>query len=175
MSNASVYLWRTAFKLTVLSAFGLASAQASVIFNFAYSYAGVTSSGQFVTTDNLNGTFLVTGVSGERNGVVIASLLPVGTGGLTSNLLYPANAIPVDFPGVSYQLTDGMQINLYNSPSQGNVREYVNFNTELPVGGAFALVLTEQAVPEPLTSGLVGAGLLVLLFARLRARDPRVD
>lgn len=148
---------------------------ASPMFGFSYSYSGVSASGIFTTTDNLNGSFTVTDISGERNGVAIDTLLPIGSGGVTDNLLFPADAVVVNFPGISFSLADGTDINLYASNVfPGTVREYVNFFDELPTDGGFLVAITRLAdssdVPEPLTLSLFAAGLVGVGSLRMRSR-----
>src|SRR2546423_3044520 len=56
-------------------------ASASLIWNWKYSGAGVVASGTFTTNDTPDGSgfYLITGITGTRNGETITSLQPTGT------------------------------------------------------------------------------------------------
>lgn len=89
------------------------SADAALI-NFYYTGTDVTASGQ-LTTDTEGTT--ITGISGERNGVAINSLLPPGSYPLevpNDNVFIPSN-LPafLTYNGLSYQTTEGSNYNLY--------------------------------------------------------------
>lgn len=64
---------------------------------FSYTGTGVSASGVLSTNDLSGGTYLINGISGQRNGEAILGLVPAGTiftpGGslFSDNLLYPVS------------------------------------------------------------------------------------
>ena len=129
---------KLASSLAVGAVLFASGAQASIVWQWSYSGAGVSASGTLTTTDSAdsNGFYSITGVSGEQNGVAITGLQPVGTA-IPGNEGYPVDdLISKDGPqltvnGFGFSLADGSYANPY----------YADFNS--PPG--YALVLTNPA------------------------------
>ena len=125
-------------------------------FSFSYIGTGISASGSMEATDLGSGQYLVTALSGSRNGVSILSLDQAGVFGSNDNLLNLGSTSLVSFSGISFQTVGGAQYNIYTS---GSDRETV---TGLDDGTAINFSLSPQAAPtpEPSTFILLGTGLL---------------
>jgi hypothetical protein len=153
----------------VLVLSSMAANATSLLWDFSYAGTGVTASGQLTTDSVLNGgAYLVTGISGQRNGESILALTPAGTvntsGGalFSNNLLYPAPPV-LDYAGITFQTLSGY-FNLCFAGSGCGSSGYQDINGQTL---AFTPVnLTVTQVPEPATLGLMGLGLLGLGLIR---------
>jgi hypothetical protein len=149
---------------------------------FNFSFAGNSSvtgipgtpfsgSGQFdAQATSTSGQFLITGVTGTTDGEAISSILSPGSYGFNDNFLFFSNgdsSASLDNAGVSYQLSNGVDVNLFlGVPSQ--------YQQTLFGFGSGGLVVEAQtspvsitpagvsAVPEPGTIALLGTGMLGL-------------
>ncbi len=149
------------------------SATASFADTFAWSYTGegVNASGTFTTDPISGGTYLITGITGQRNGEIITGL---STFGGADNLLFPVFAY-FDILGLSY-FADGVAYNLYGTgqfpgPGVGEVPielhlepDGQNINIEL----ATLTVTRLGEVPEPSSVLLVSSGLAAAAALRRR-------
>ncbi len=127
-------------------------------FDFSYSGDGVEASGILTTTDldPSTNTYTVTGISGERNGVLISGLLPPNTFPSdvlpNNNLLFQSSPF-LDIGGFSYS-AGSRYYNPYFSSSLSSYLEFANLpgttevGNNLPTSIAFSLQPT-QSVPEP--------------------------
>jgi PEP-CTERM motif len=140
-------------------------------FNFTISGSGIIASGVFITNPEVNGTFLVTGISGTQNGQVMTLLAPGGFAG-NDNLLYATPPL-LDFAGLSYDVA-GAQYNVqYNSPGHAPFVGYGDFPSN-PSAPWVPVNFTLTAVPEPSSMLLLGSGplgLVHLLRHRRRLRS----
>lgn len=151
-----------------------ASANASLIWAFDYTNGStVDVSGTLTTADTLSsGGYLVTGISGFRNGSdAITGLLPPPTfGGYGfDNLLLPGPGSLLDVGGLAFTTQSGGAFNIcgaspaypgYSCGSSG----YTEFN--MLTGAATLVNFTARQVPEPTTLSLLGLGLLAGLMRR---------
>ena len=150
----------------------MASSPVSAIqlYNFSYSGTGINATGTLTLGDpgTEPGSFLITGITGERNGVAISSLLdpgtfPVGTNPRTGNpltpndnLFFPNQDIQLTFAGLSFQTADGNKYNPFYDADLSSYRE-CSLNCEEISDVTF----TTTAVPEPASVlGLVAFGAL---------------
>lgn len=150
-------------------------ARASRLWSWSYYGDNIAASGTFTTVDSANpqGGYLITAVSGTRNGTAITGLQQTGTwipGNepyAVDNLIFPGPGPQLSKPGFGFALADGTYSNpfyadflptpayleFYSMPDSGS-------STELPV--TFAVT----AIPEPANFALVLAPLLLLFFSR---------
>jgi hypothetical protein len=145
---------------------------ASTLWNWRYSGSGITASGTFTTVDspNANGGYLITAITGTRNGVAITKLQPPGTSipgnepYLVDNLVFRGPGPQLTKGGLGFGTEDGNFSNPFFAdflPTPG----YLEFfstppftpgkpgpgDTELPVQFSATIVAT----PEPSTLVLV--------------------
>lgn len=134
-------------------------------FDFSFSGPSDSGSGVFTTTATATaGQYLITGISGISDGLAITSLLPVGTyppiaRPENDNLLYyPQNPSYLDLNGVSYQLSNGSDVNLFY------VEQYprsIAGNNEVATQlSSFTVTEPSSVTPEPSSFLLLGTGLL---------------
>ena len=152
----------------------MASSPVSAIqlYNFSYSGTGINATGTLTLGDpgTEPGSFLITGITGERNGVAISSLLdpgtfPVGTNPRTGNpltpndnLFFPEQDIKLTFAGFSFQTVDGNNYNAYYSSTASSYKEC---NTPTCAAEDPQVTFTSTAVPEPASVlGLLAFGAL---------------
>lgn len=164
--------------LLVFAAVLAQPASASTIWDWSYTGAGITANGTFTTlsTPEASGGYLITAVSGTRNGQRITGLQPPGTW-IPGNEPYAVDDLV--FAGPGPQLTHygfGFAISggTYSNPFYADFLpspEYLEFfsnpgvgHTELPV------VFSATPVPEPGTAALFVLALAGAATACLRAR-----
>ena len=154
----------------------------NTIFNFSFTEgrtdrgfsAPFSGSGQFDTqaTSTL-GQYQIVGVTGTTAGQTIAQLIASGGFGGNDNLLFYTNgsaSASLDFNGVSYQLANGFNTNLYlDTTSRSPVnREIVFFQQQSSPISITPVAIS--AVSEPATVALLGTGILGLAIG-LRRRS----
>jgi len=118
---------------------------------FNYSGSGFSGSGFFTATDQMNGSWLVTGVSGQQNTIPFSGVEALGTnpGYIYNNLVYVNSTPQLDLFGVLLSWNGG-DVNLgYDAGFNGG--SYVVWD---PAESAIAFQAT--LVPEPSTLALMG-------------------
>ena len=142
------------------------SVHASTLWSWDYSGDGITASGTLTTLDSpdAQGGYLITAITGARNGQTITALQPTGTwipGNepfAVDNLVFPGPGPQLTKAGFGFALADGTYSNPFYAdflPTPG----YLEFHsipdsdssTELDVSFSATLVST----PEPATFGLL--------------------
>jgi PEP-CTERM motif len=175
---------RTTVKMIAAAAalMTLAGPASAAVFDWSYtSDAGaVTSSGTFTAGENTTNIYgrdawVVTAITGSRNGVAITGLarvFPVAYGG-ADNYLYVSGQ-PFTYSGLSFGLADGTYVNLFNSYElhASNVAGTAN---ELITSATFSYAAAGApavgAVPEPAAWAMMILGFgLVGGTVRYRAR-----
>ncbi|MBV9222437.1 MAG: hypothetical protein JOY85_00290 [Acidobacteriaceae bacterium] len=159
-----------------------ATATASTLWQWEYSGSGITASGTFTTVESpdKNGGYLITSITGTRNGIIITGLQAPGTS-IPGNEPYTVDDLVFLGPGpqltsggFGFSTSDGTYANPFYArflPTPG----YLEFFSTPPfTGGTFGPGNSELPVqfsatpvptPEPATFGLV---LGALAWARVR-------
>lgn len=171
--------------LAILAMFAAVPATASTLWNWSYSGSGIDASGTFTTLESpdANGGYLITAITGTRNGEAITALQPPGTSipgnepFLVDDLVFQGPGPQLTSGGFGFATSAGNFSNPFYAsflPTPG----YLEFfskppftpgtpgseDSELPVKFTAIIVAT----PEPATFGLVFG---VLAFVRLRRRS----
>lgn len=96
---------------------GARSASAALLWNWSYSGSGINASGTFTTenTPDSDGFYLMTAITGTRNGQAIIGLQPTGTPIPGNEPFVVDNLIRLGFPqltgdGFGYQIADGSYV-----------------------------------------------------------------
>jgi hypothetical protein len=154
------------------------SASASLMWDWNYSGAGVVASGTFTTNDAPDGAgfYLITSITGTRNGETITGLQPTGTPIPGNEPFAVDNLVSLNGPqlthnGFGYAATRGNYANPFFADFLNPARylEFFSappFTSELPI--SFSATLT--AVPEPEMYALLLLGLGILAGSRCRKR-----
>jgi hypothetical protein len=152
-------------------------AQATLIWDWSYSASGISAGGTLTTVDaaDSDGFYLITGITGERNGVTITGLEPAGAAIPGNEPFAVDDLISAIGPqltgnGFGFSLADGDFANPFFA-SFLTPATYLEFfsapanpvaNTELPVS------FTAAVVPEPGTAALMVLGLGLVAASRSR-------
>jgi hypothetical protein len=176
------------FGLTFFAAIMLtmATATASTLWHWQYSGAGITATGTFTTVDSPdeNGGYLITGITGARNGIAITGLQPPGTSipgnepFTVDDLVFLDPGPQLTSGGFGFSMADGTYSNPFYAdflptPSYLEFFSTPPFTDGMPGPGSSELPVqfsaTPVSIPEPATSVLVLGGTLV--WARVRRQS----
>jgi PEP-CTERM motif len=122
--------------------------------------------GVFTATEVGNTTeYKVTKVTGTTDGQTISKALAVGAFGENDNLLFfnAANGTAtLDNSGVSYQLANGVDVNLFLSTTGTDAQQIFGFPGSLvsEEQTAAVTIAVPATVPEPGTLALLGTGII---------------
>ncbi len=164
MNSLTRALKKTALIGALLTALPAAFAD-PVLWNFSYATAdhSVSASGVLTTVDQGNGSFLVTGISGTRNGATITGL-EAQWAYLGDDNMLTAAAPQLTFAGISYDV-GADKFNVFFHPDMNIYREGTgSIRTDL---ASFTATMT-SAVPEPASWAMMGLGALGLAVVRRR-------
>lgn len=163
----------------------------ALLWNWSYSGTGITAGGTFTTDDTPDGSghYLISAITGSRNGIAITGLMPAGApipGNEPFNIdnLVSSGSEQLTGDGFGYQLADGNYVSPFfasflSPPGYLEVYSaapftpgFTNFgpeDSELPI--SFSAV----PVPEPVGLALLaaGGGVLGVLRRRTRAARPQ--
>ncbi len=119
-----------------------------------------------VTATKTAGKYKIVGVSGTTDGETISKLLSPGSFAFNDNLLFVANGVAsLDNSGVSYQLSNGVDANIFLGVPDQYQQSLFGFPGSLVSEDQTANVSITSpmpAVPEPGTIALLGTGVLGL-------------
>jgi hypothetical protein len=172
-SSGFVYL-RSKFAMSTFVAIVIAAAPASssTLWDWHYSGSGITASGTFTTYDtpSASGGYLITSITGTRNGQLISVLQVPGTSipgnepYTVDDLVFPGPGPELTSHGFGFATADGDYSNPFYAdflPTPGFL-EFFSMpgvgHTELPV------TFSATPVPEPGTSALVFGALGLIGF-----------
>jgi hypothetical protein len=143
-------------------------AHALQLFNFSYSAGSISANGTLTTTDfdPIANNYTITGITGTRNGVNIAALLPPGT---YPTFLPPPNdnlltaTLEPTYSGFSFQDANGLNVNVFNGFSAGFFENAGNSFDANFTQTRVNLSITPVPIPTPaLLPGLIGLGAAAL-------------
>jgi len=158
-----------AFATTALTT---TTAAASILWQWNYSGSGITANGTFTTAESPDGSggYLITDITGTRNGTAITGLQPPGTS-IPGNQPYTVDDLVFLGPGpqltshgFGFSLADGTYANPFYAdflPTPGYLEFFSTppFTGGTPGPGSSELPVqfsaTPVSVPEPATFGLI--------------------
>ena len=179
---------RLSYALAIFATISCAppSALASMLWNWHYTGAMINASGTFTTVDHpdAQGGYLITAITGTRNGKTITALQTPGTW-IPGNEPYKVDDLVFLGPGpqltshgFGFALADGTYSNPFYADFL-NPPEYLEFFSKPPFTGGSSTELPVQfsatPVPEPSTYILIVSVLaLVALRQQARRQQPSV-
>ena len=139
------------------------------VFDFSYSGSGFSASGTITATLQSSNQYLISGITGQRNGSAITGLYPAGTlysDGFTQtdNILYYPPGVGehyFDIQSFLYSTADGGEWSPYYYTSNGDYEEWNNITSANVV--ISSITVTRETAPAPTP----GKGILSYLFIGL--------
>lgn len=162
-------------KLMLVSALAMAAAIATNADaqTFDFTVGGpVTGSGTFTTSDNGDGSFTITDITGTFDSMMITGLLPPGSLGDNDNLLLPNSDPQLTFNGFSFT-TAANNYNIFYNDGLGTYRLITNADGADNLSITFSAIAADAGVPEPATWGLMILG-FGTVGAAMRRRSTKV-
>jgi hypothetical protein len=157
-------------------------AWAALVWSWSYSGAGIAAGGTLNTTNTADaaGFYLITGITGTRNGAAITGLQPTGTPIPGNEPFAVDNLLSATGPqltgnGFGFALADGTFANPFFADFTAPPGHVEFFSAPPFTGGpgpgdSELPVRFTAMVPEPATASLLALGLLGLAAARRRYR-----
>jgi hypothetical protein len=169
--------WKLSLAIIALLPLTTTPVSASTLWQWEYPGSGIIAHGTFTTVDSPdgNGGYLITGITGTRNGIPITGLQAPGTSipgnepYLVDDLVFLGPGPQLTSGGFGFSTADGNYSNPFYAdflPTPG----YLEFFSTPPFTGSTSAELPVQfsatpvSVPEPATWGLV---LSVLVWGRV--------
>jgi len=133
--------------------------QASLLWNWSYTGAGIAANGTFATDDvpDSNGYYAIRGIAGSRNGAAIIALEPAGEAipgneGFPVDNLVTASGL-LTHSGLGFKTADGNYANPFYADFQTPPRFLEVFTEPASTGfSELPIAFTAAIVPEPGTS-----------------------
>lgn len=163
-------------------AFGTAAALLAIVatpaaaaeFLFSFSGASINGSGTFITSDTPDdeGGYEILSSLGEvtLDGDSFTLSGPTGFAG-ADNILFVGSEPLLSFNGTSFQLTDGLELNVYYSSGAGAYR-YITSGGDVTPLDSFTISEVVAAVPEPASWAMMISG-FGLIGGVMRSRTTR--
>ena len=140
--------------------------QASTLWSWNYAGAGITANGTFTTLDSpdAQGGYLITAITGTRNGKAIVALQPTGTwipGNepyAVDNLVFVGPGPQLTKAGFGFALADGTYSNPFYAdflPTPGYLEFYSMPDSDSSTELAVNFSATPVSTPEPATFALL--------------------
>ena len=150
-------------------------ARAALLWNWTYTAPAIAAAGTFTTTDapDAQGNYLITAISGARNGITISALTPPGEeipGNAVDDLISAQGLLTKS--GFGFEMADGTYANPFF------LNGYLEVYTQPPFTGFTEGPITFSAtqIPEPATAPLfLAAALSLAAIARRRVRADERD
>lgn len=167
---------RFAILLAIAALFCVPAMAKADLFDFSYSGDGVTADGVLTATVTSPGAYLITGITGERNGAPITFFEPGGPAAfyyedsVIDNVLLvpgaPAFLSSTQNSGFDFGTADGL-FNPYYQPNNGTYYEYRLGSGNAP-GIPISFNVSADPVPVPPSLLMLAPGLLGLVGIRKR-------
>lgn len=159
-------------------------ARASMLWNWTYSGPGISAQGTFTTVDtaDVSGLYLITGITGIRNGLTITGLQPAGTP-IPGNEPYDVDNLvrigttQLTKNGFGFSISGG----IYSNPFFADFLTppvYLEFFSSPPFSDSMGpedseleIQFSATPVPEPGTAVLMSAGTVLMLLVRRRSSE----
>ncbi|SDJ63506.1 PEP-CTERM protein-sorting domain-containing protein [Bradyrhizobium lablabi] len=169
MSVISTFVKGGAALALLASLASFSPADASVLFSFTETGAGISASGVFTADSNGNGTYTVTAINGTLNGDAMTLIIPGGYQGNDNLLTYPGSPA-LEFGGLSY-VANAISYNLYYNASSGFCSAGSYCSSTDPAGPDTPVSFSVAAVPEPSTWAMMILGFFGLGFLAYRRKN----